>query len=55
MCIGAEQEVSYFVRNGETDKRRGVGSRRAREPGDAIRVDRRERPRAGRRVNQRVA
>jgi len=52
VCIGAEQEVCYFVRDGETDKRRHVGSRLARKPGHAIRIDRGERSCAGRRVNQ---
>ena len=50
--VGAEQEVPYFVSDGETDQRRYVGARLAREPGHAIRVDRGERPCAGRRVNQ---
>ena len=54
MCIGAEQQVSYFVRDSGTDKRRHVGSRFAREPGHAIRVNRGERSGTGRRVNQGV-
>ena len=55
MRIGAEQEVSYFVRDGETDKRRHVGSRFASEPRDTIRVNRCERSCAGRCIDQRVA
>jgi len=53
--IGAEQEVSYFVRDRETDKRRHVGSGFAGEPRDTIRVDRGERSRSGRCIDQRVA
>jgi hypothetical protein len=53
--VGAEQEVSYFVRDGEADKRRHVGCRFAGEPRDTIRVDRGERSRSGRCIDQRVA
>jgi len=52
MCIGAEQKVSNFVRDGETDKRRHIGSRLAGEPSHAIRVNCGERSCAGRGVNQ---
>jgi hypothetical protein len=52
MGIGAEQEVTYFVRDRKTDKRGDVGSRLACKPGHAIRIDRGERPCADRRVNQ---
>jgi hypothetical protein len=44
--------MAYFMGDGESDKRGHVGARVASEPGHAIRVDRRERPRAGRRVNE---
>lgn len=44
--------MTYFMSDGESDKRGHVGARLAREPGYTIRVDRRERPRAGRRVNE---
>jgi hypothetical protein len=50
--VGAEQQVPYFVRDGETDKRRHVEGGFTGEPGNAIRVNRGERPCAGRRINQ---
>jgi hypothetical protein len=50
--IGAEQQMPYFVRDGETDKRRHVDGGFTGEPGNAICVNRGERPCARRRVNQ---
>ena len=47
--------MPYFVRDGETDKRRHVGPCLIREPGHAIRVNRRKRPGASRRVDEGVA
>ena len=46
--------MSYFVRDRETDQRRHLDAGFIREPGNAIGVNRGERPCAGRRVNQRV-
>jgi hypothetical protein len=55
VCIVAEQQMPYFVRDGETDKRRHVGFCRIREPGHAVCVNGRERSGASGGVNQRVA
>jgi hypothetical protein len=53
--IGAEQQMPYFVRDSQTDKRRHVGFCVIREPGHAVGVNRGKRAGAGGRVNQGVA
>ena len=52
MRVGAEQQMPYFVRNREADKRRHVDAGFIGEPGNAIGVNRGERPCAGCRVNE---
>jgi hypothetical protein len=44
--IRAEQQMSYFMGDRESCQDRGVGTRIAGEPADAVDIYRRKRPRA---------
>jgi hypothetical protein len=55
MCIGAEQQMPYFMGDRETCKGGGVGARIAGEPAHAVHKYRRKRPCANGCIDQRVS